>query len=624
MNNKIKTYLLTSAALIPFIGAGQNVKQDSIKEIIITENRLQIPFSKDNRNIEIMTAADIKKLPARSLNEVLPFLNGVDVRQRGPFGTQADVSIDGGSFEQTLILLNGIKVSDPQTAHHNLNLPIPLESIERIEVIRGAAARIYGINSLTGAINIVTKRVENSSITAHIYGGSSFKNRDEEEKDGIYYGAGAQLGAAWYQEKHQHQLYYSKEKTNGQRYNTAAQNDKIHYQGNLTIDSRNQAEWMGSYMYNKFGANGFYAAPGDKESEEIVETVLASLATRHQLTDNLSLNPRISNRYNEDDYRYFRNDLSRARSRHYNNAFSMELNSRYQTSFGDFGLGWESRLERISSSNIGQHDRNNHGAYAEFRTEKFNKLIVNIGAYLNYNSQYGWQLYPGIDMGYQLDNRWKLVLNAGSSQRIPSFTDLYLKQPSNVGNAALSPENAWQIEGAIKYQHKGVTAHAGYFHRRIKSFIDWVRNDNTQPYQPFNMGNNIVNGVNTNINYTLGSVNHWFYQINLGYNYLHPSMETDPNLISKYQMENLKHQAKLVLSATQDRWSISLANRLNQRISNKSYFLSDALLSYTAGAFQVYADFQNLFDVTYIESMAIPMPGRWYNMGLRYQWNAKK
>lgn len=88
--------------------------------MIINQNRLQIPFTKQTRNIQIITQEDIKRLPARSVNELLAYINGVDIRQRGPFGSQADVNIDGGSFEQTLILLNGAKISDPQTAHHSL------------------------------------------------------------------------------------------------------------------------------------------------------------------------------------------------------------------------------------------------------------------------------------------------------------------------------------------------------------------------------------------------------------------------------------------------------------------------------------------------------------------------
>ncbi|SFS48207.1 TonB-dependent receptor plug domain-containing protein [Sphingobacterium wenxiniae] len=623
MKLKNSRQILLATVLLPLSGIGQDMRKDSIPEVMVHANRLQIPFSKDNRNVEILTAEDIRRLPIKTLNEALTFLNGVDIRQRGPFGSQADMSIDGGSFEQTLLLVNGVKVADPQTAHHNLNLPIPLEAIERIEVLRGAAARIYGMNALTGAINIITKTAKQSSIHAHLYGGSSFKDREEEEKDGIYYHAGAQIGATLFQEKHQHQFYYNKEQSNGQRYNTASENDKLHYQGQWDINSDNKIEWLGSYMHNRFGANGFYAAPGDKESEEIVETVFASISSTHQLSDKLSITPRLSNRYNEDDYRYFKHDLSRARSLHYNNALSMELNSRYQTGFGDFGLGWESRLERINSSNLGDHERNNHGAYAEFRTESIRRLTLNAGAYLNYNSQYGWQLYPGVDMGYALHPNWKVVFNAGSSQRIPSFTDLYINQrPGNIGNPDLRPEEAWQLEGAIKFQRQNLTAHAGYFHRTIDNFIDYVRDNADEPYQPFNLGQNLVNGINTNINYHF-TENHTTYHINLGYNYLDPSIKTPEGVDSKYNLRSLKHQAKLLLSASQDTWRISVANRWNQRMSRKAYFLTDIRLSYAFSDINIYADVQNIFDVTYIESAAIPMPGRWFSMGVRYNWLKK-
>lgn len=621
MNSKFNKRFLAIAALLPLLGYSQEAKIDSIQEVVVHANRLQIPFSKDNRNVEILSAEQIKQLPVKNLNEVLGLLNGVDLRQRGPFGTQADVSIDGGSFEQTLVLVNGAKVSDPQTAHHSLNLPIPLDAIARIEVLRGAAARIYGVNALTGAINIITRTVDNTAIQANVYTGSSLKDRNEEGKDGVYYHAGTQIGARWSGNKHQHQLYYNKEKSNGQRYNTASQNDKVFYQGNLAIDDNNEMEWLGSYLYNRFGANGFYAAPGDRESEEIVETLFASLSSKHKLFERFYLSPRITNRYNEDDYRYFKHNLATARSLHYNNAFSMELNSRYNTAWGDFGLGLESRFDRIASSNMGDHDRNNHGAYAEFRTERLKNMTINIGTYLNYNTQYGWQVYPGIDLGYSITPAWKLVFNTGSSQRIPSFTDLYLNQrPGNIGNPDLFSEDAWQTEGAVKFQSNGFIAHAGYFYRGIQNFIDWVRTDTDNPYQPFNMGENKVHGINTNFRYTF-QANDVQYQLNLGYNYLDASVAQTEGTISKYRLENLKHQAKLLLMANSKKWSASIANRFHERVSEKSYFLADLRVGYNFPFLSMYVDAQNIFDITYIETGAIPMPGRWLSFGVKYQWS---
>jgi len=616
-HNTIKNILL-SGVFFPLWGTAQDIQRVDIEEVAVHANRLQIPFGRDSRNVEVLTAEDIRKLPARSLNEVLSFLNGVDVRQRGPFGAQADLGIDGGTFEQTLLLVNGAKVSDPQTAHHNMNLPVPLEAIERIEVLRGPAARIYGTNALTGAVNIITKTAEKTGVTAHVHAGSGFKKRSEEAKPGLYYHSAALIGAAWARESHRHQLYYGREKSNGQRYNTASDNDRVYYQGNADIDGRNKLEWLGSYLHNAFGANGFYAAPGDRESEEIVSTFFGSIASRHQLTDRLYLSPRVSNRANQDDYRYFRHDLSRARSEHRNNALSAELNGRYRTAIGDLGLGWESRFEDIRSSNIGRHERKNHGFYAEFRTESIQNLTLNVGSYLNYNSRYGWQAYPGLDLGYDLSDRWTVVLNAGSSQRIPSFTDLYLDQrPGNVGNPDLLAENARQAEAAVKFRSDRLSGHVGYFHRTIHDFIDWVRSDAAEPYRPFNFDKNTLRGINGNLNYRI-QAGQTTFDLNAGYNFLRPSIRPAGGAESKYALENLKHQAKLLLSARRDGWALSIANRFNRRISSdRPYFLSDVRLSRSFSVFTVYVDAQNLSDVTYVESAAVPMPGRWFSVGMR-------
>src|SRR5690554_7430198 len=142
MKNK---YLFLALLAYSFGGFAQvsTESDEELDEIIIEENRLQIPFHKSTRNVQVLTKEDIQKLPVSSLNEVLSYVGGVDIRQRGPFGSQADISIDGGSFEQTMILWNGVKMGDAQTAHHSMNLPIPLEAIERIEVLKGPAARIY-------------------------------------------------------------------------------------------------------------------------------------------------------------------------------------------------------------------------------------------------------------------------------------------------------------------------------------------------------------------------------------------------------------------------------------------------------------------------------------------------
>ncbi|WP_090604459.1 TonB-dependent receptor plug domain-containing protein [Parapedobacter koreensis] len=593
-----------------------------LNEVVITENRLQLPFAKQNRNIQIIDRKQIEALPARSLNELLSHVAGVDLRQRGPFGAQADVSIDGGSFEQTLILVNGMKVLDAQTGHNSLNLPIPTDAIERIEIIRGPAARIYGINSLTGAINIVTRKPEQSEVIAHAYTGTGFK-KDTANNDALFNGRGIQLGGTLTGSLGSHSLYGSHESGNGYRYNTAFRNDKAFYQGEIPVGTASAFSLMGGYVSNDFGANGFYAAPGDKESQEIVQTVLAAIGYRSQLSNRFSLSPRVSYRYAYDDYRYFRHDLGRARSQHHGHAINSEINGTLQTTAGDIGVGLEMRNEIIRSTNIGNHDRANYGVYAEFKTERIDRLLLNAGAYLNYNSDYGWQIFPGIDLGYQLSERWKLVAHTGTGQRIPSFTDLYLDQrPGNMGNPSLLSERAWHAEGGIKYLANRVMAQASYFYRNMNDFIDWVRTSPDDPWQPHNFQRNRTQGITFSGSYrVIPEQGETGLVAGLSYTWLSPHFEDSQaaGFLSKYVIESLRHQLVANLQLSTGDLSVTAAARFNERISYKSYFVGDIRIAYGFKPVDVYLDVQNIFDVTYIEAAAIPMPGRWLSLGLKHR-----
>ena len=625
MKNK---HLLLALLCLPFTTFAQTLENEGemMDEMVIQENRLVIPFQKSTRNIQVITKEEIRKLPVSSINEVLSYVSGVDIRQRGPFGSQADISIDGGSFEQTMILWNGVKMGDAQTAHHSMNLPIPLEAVERIEVLKGPAARIYGINALTGAINIVTKAAPDDFVQLHAYGGTSFKDKEAGDGSGLYAGGGIQATAGLHSGKIHHLVSVGKEDYNGQRYNTASDNLKTLYQGNVSFNDKNSLEWMGGYLNNEFGANGYYAAPHDKESHEIVQTLMLSVGSKHKLSDRITVKPRISNRYNEDDYRFYRNDLSKARSLHYSNAFMFELNGVYASDFGDFGVGYEMRLEEIHSSNLGTHDRKNHGWFAEYRNTFYEKLLVNVGAYWNYNTDYGFQWYPGADVAYLLSNDWKVQASVGSSQRIPSFTDLYVNQmPGNIGNPDLKPEAAWQYEAGLQYNRNGKRFTASLFQRNISDFIDWTRVSAEVPYQPHNLGTQNMRGINLRWNHELQLLGDQKFSYILSYQYLsHKKEENENAIISKYKIESLKHQAVVGLSYSYRNWGLQFQNRYIKRELNEGYIVSDMRLMYDFPAFQVYTQATNLFNSNYKEAAAVPMPGRWIQLGVTYRLNFNK
>ncbi|MFD2960380.1 MULTISPECIES: TonB-dependent receptor plug domain-containing protein [Olivibacter] len=609
--------LFTKALLAqsPLSSIDTDTVTTSLNEVIINENRLQTPFSEQNRNINILTKEQIKNLPARSVSELLSFIPGVDVRQRGPWGAQADISIDGGTFEQTMILINGIKVNDPQTAHHSMNIPIPIGAIERVEVIRGPAARVYGINSLTGAINIVTRTPDNDFYEGTVQLASSLKSK--EEGSGLYNGRTIQLGTGFAGSTATHLVYGSHDSGNGYRYNTPYNNSKIFYQGKIKNHHEGLWNLMGGYTYNNFGANAFYAPPNDKEAKEIVQTALFSLGFTSSTLNRWKFSPRLSYRYNYDDYRYNQYNLSLFRNLHHSHVVNTEFNATYGTGRGVLGLGIELRNEFLISTNMGDRQRNNYGLYAEYETEFSERLTANIGAYLNYNTHFGWQVYPGLDLGYKLAPHWRLYINTGSGQRIPSFTDLYTNGGGNVGNPDLNSENAWYTEGGLKYNNERSFVNISYFYRKITDFIDWTRANTDESWRASNFMQNQVQGFNVNANWQLSTLANSNWYLCLAYNYLDPKVKAvyrDP-VMSKYAIESLRHQAALQLSFRSEPISFSISERFVERISYKNYFLTDVKLSYNWKKYRLFLDANNIFDTSYIEASAIPLPGRWFNLG---------
>lgn len=599
------------------------MKSHNLEEVMIQGNRLQTPFSEATRDIQVITQKQIQSLPVKSLNEVLSYISGVDIRQRGPFGTQTDISIDGGTSEQTLVLINGVKMTDSQSAHNMMNLPVPLSAIDHIEVIRGAAARIYGINALTGAVNIVTKRGKRSSVTADLQAGSSFQPKDEGDGSGIYSGASAEITGIFGTDQQSQLFSVAQSNYNGQRYNSAAKNTRLFYSGNYDFNEHNSIQAMAGYARNHFGANGFYAAPGDINSEEHTDSSVFSLSSKHTF-GNFTVSPRISDRYSEDDYRYFKDDLSKARSLHYTNALMLELNSSLQTQIGTFGFGVESRLEKISSSNIGKHHRDNHGMYAELKTELGSKIRATAGLYGNYNTDFGYQLYPGIDVAYVLNGYWKISTSIGSGQRIPSFTDLHLNQrPGNVGNALLQPESAWNYEGNVQYNKGNLQFKTGYFYRNINDFIDWVRDDSSQPYSPYNLGQNKMQGIYARLQQDFKVTDAQSFGYDVSYNYLKPSFSTSAEKQSKYVLESLKHQLVAGIYYSIHDFSFQIKDRWLKRELGDAYTIADVRLNYKVQDFLLYTEVTNLFNSDYQEAGAVPMPGRWFSLGVKYQWNQR-
>ena len=147
-------------------------KEMKLDEVVVTGSRAPLTALQSAKIVKVITADDIHRAAVETVNDVLKLATGVDVRQRGGFGVQTDISINGGTFDQITILLNGVNISNPQTGHNATDFPVSLSDIERIEVLEGAAARVFGTSAFSGAINIVTRRNEDKGLDLNLQAGS--------------------------------------------------------------------------------------------------------------------------------------------------------------------------------------------------------------------------------------------------------------------------------------------------------------------------------------------------------------------------------------------------------------------------------------------------------------------
>ncbi|MBT7554293.1 MAG: TonB-dependent receptor, partial [Flavobacteriaceae bacterium] len=418
---------------IQFLFSQQPTSNQVLDEVVVSSTKINLPFSKNFRTIKIITSKEIANSPATNVAELLQQTIGIDIRRRGVSGVQGDLYIRGGGFDQTLLLIDGMKMDDAQTGHHTLNMILPLYLIERIEIIRGPAARIFGQNAFNGAINIITKEVKGEKRTANI----DFR----ELSFGSYGQKNFALTSSIISEKIKSIFSFSINKSDGYRHNTDFSNANYFNKTSFKTKS-SPIDLISSFSQRKFGANGFYASPSATEQYEETQASLLGISTVIQ-SENLIIKPRIYWKRGQDMYIYIRDNPSVYRNLHKTNKISAELSGSYISDLGVTGFGLDLSTVNITSNNLGEHKRNTANAFIDHTFELFNgNLSVSPGIAVSYFSDLSFHSFPGIDLGYYLSSNFKLYSNIGKTYRIPTYTDLYYSDRTTIGNENLNPEQA--------------------------------------------------------------------------------------------------------------------------------------------------------------------------------------
>jgi vitamin B12 transporter len=600
-----KLLLFGGLASLSFQGKAQtDTTSQNLQEVIIQENRIQIPFSKQSRNIAVVDRSQLETTPARSLQEVLSFVPGVDVRQRGVTGVQADISIRGGSFEQTLMLLNGIKLSDPQTGHHMMNIPVPLVNIERVEVLKGPGSRIFGQNAYAGAVNVITQLSDVRSLRLQGYAG-------DFGMKGINFAGSLPAG------KYRQNLAISYDDSNGHWYNSDYRVSNIFYEGGAQLNDAHELRGMVAYTDRTFGANGFYTSAFPDQWESI-QTTLTSLS--HSFTKNQwYLNTRAYWRRNEDEFRLRRNEPSFFQNIHTSDVLAIESNGSYKSKLGTTGFGIEGRKESIESSNLGNHDRELFGLFLEQLVNLGEKTDIRAGLYSNYYSEYGWKHFPGAEIGFQATPSIRLYSGIGSSYRIPTYTDLYYRGPTNIGNANLSPEQALSFEFGGKWTKGPWRAELVYFNRFSENLIEWTRTNAQQPWQPQNFNEVTFNGIESSIYYRVNPNGKAIQvkELMVSYNFIDANFNAKPGLESRYALTALRNQfIGGILLGLGQKLELNTKARYVERMALDPYFVLDMRADYNrTKKLGFFAEASNITNTDYIEAGTVQMPGRWFRAG---------
>ncbi|WP_370896224.1 TonB-dependent receptor plug domain-containing protein [Chryseobacterium gossypii] len=578
-----------------------------IETIEIQGKLISTPYKSANQNITVITREEIENSPAKSIDEILQQIPGMDIRRRGANGVQSDIGFRGSSFEQVLLLLNGIRMNDSQTGHNSMNLPVDLDDVERIEVIKGPAARRFGQNAYAGVINVITRINPGKRVKINAEAG-------DYETYGL--GMNAQLGG----EKFSNALQANSSASQGYMHNTDYEIRNVFYQGKLNIRDGN-IRLQAGFSEKKFGANGFYSSPAATEQYEEIQASVISLA--HQQTfGKLKLNSDIYWRRGQDMYLFNREKPEIYRNMHIGNNIGGEINSSYQWGLGTTGLGIELRKEFLASNNLGDRNRFVSQVFFEHHFSLLDKkLNISPGiSWANYSKE-GNFFYPGLDIGYNFDPGNKIYGNISRVHRVPTFTDLYYSSKTEQGNADLVPENAVSAEIGYQFQNRSLLAKVSGFLRNSNNAIDWVKKSLEDPvWYAQNVGKIDTRGIEIEVNH---SIFKWL-KYSVGYTYLDTSFEKSDEFVSRYVLDNLKHQfiTKLETKFLQN-FTNELVYRYNERVNLGSYNLLDEKISFVQKDFSVYVLINNITNTRYTETFGVRMPQRWFHIGFSYNINIK-
>jgi outer membrane cobalamin receptor len=567
-------------------------QQPTIKEtVVVTATAAPESLQNIGRTIVVLTGDELQQLPMVSVADALRLLSSVDVRSRGDHGGQSDLSVRGAGFGQALVLVNGIRLNDAQSGHHNSDIPVPLADVERIEVLLGGGSSLHGADATGGTVNVITRGR-----------GRRFLAEAGAGQHGLLDFAGAASFAA---RGVDHSLSGGFDRSDGFMPARDFQIAQARYQ---TMFRRGTTAALG-VVDKEFGANGFY---GPAPSREWTDQILATAQQRLARSDRWQASADAAYRTHGDRFIYDERNPSLSQSRHRTHAVSANLRWYSNVSpASQISVAATGGYDTIASSNLGDHAFSRGSAGLELRQALGSRIVVHPGMRFDGYSRFGSSWSPSLSMSAWTTSRVRLRASGGHAFRIPTFTELFYVDPNHQGAGALSPETAWSADGGLDAFGGSWTTGITVFRRWEDNVIDWVRPSAAVRWRTANIRDVDTHGIETSVHRRAGN-GHMRFQ----YTWL-TSTAPALDLLSKYALDYAPHSFAASFST---RWNaVRVGGRAEgkRRIDGRQYWTLDAQIARDILRAEVYVQATNLFDRHFQEIRGVEMPGRWIKIGVR-------
>lgn len=565
--------------------------QDPIREtVVVTAAATPVQLGSVTRTVTVITREQLARLPVRTVADALRLMASVDVRARGVRGVQTDFAIRGANFGQTLVLVDGIRLNDAQTGHHNGDIPVPLDAVERIEILRGPGSSLFGADAFGGTVNVITRR-EPAPAAMGIEVGSF----------GLVAGRGqVGFGIGSVRET----LAGTAERSSGfmtaRDFTTAGVSSRTH----LTDRTRVIAD----YLWKGFGANGFY---GPSPSREWTNQTL--LAVDHRFGDwfGWRIDSLASYRTHGDRFLWDERQPGILENRHRTQATIASVKASRPFGRGtSLTGGLEGGADWIRSTNLGNHAIRRLSAFTEWRQTIGATTQWDAGLRVDRYTQFGTAWSPSFGIGKWTSSRTRIRASVARAFRVPTFTERYYSDPANWARPEVGPETAWAAETGVDASLANAwTVGATVFGRRERDVIDWLRSGPAERWRTYNVRN--VKTAGLELSATRSFPNQAFLQVQ--YTALAVRAPAVAQL-SKYVLDFSPH-IFTATAATPVFRGVRLAPRVEYKRRSRGtgtvdYVLVDARVSRRFGLYELQIDATNLLDTRYQEIVGVEMPGR--------------